>query len=262
MGNTKGRLDVKQNPKNKIEVAIQGLENKNLKDAIQECNKCGVSVIGFSINLKIFSKAYITLRILKGNERRIFNILNELKKQCPLSIHLLSEENKNLEAVKIFVDWWNQDKVFQMIRQAVKKKTNFENLNQTLQEVYQMHKMLAKEDIDHDICYEEGKLFYGFRISQIQSYFSYGANRLKDIFEKSLEKSINEFEEEEYHYLWHTRKGMLKKLKDLNQKLKEEFQWQADELEALSAKYRRNPNDEDSDMFVRLAKVRDEYEIH
>ncbi len=247
--------------KSKVELIAECIEDKSLKNTVKACNEYGVRVAGFFPSFDFFETSYITLKILRGNEKRIFNILQNLEAKRNINVEFLSYGDKNVETVKIFANWWHKKEVFKIIQEAVKKKCDLSKLSDVLKEIYNMHKLLTKEDISHRIHYAKREIIYYFSISNLHSYFSFGLNRVKDIFKNTLGERIDKNGDWQYEYSFHFGKSMLMKLKTLNQKLENEFKWQSNELEALSARYRKNPNEEDTDMFKRLAKIRDEHEV-
>ncbi|MBQ9267329.1 MAG: hypothetical protein IJ217_03520 [Clostridia bacterium] len=244
--------------KNELDFAIETLPDKELREAIKECNRSGARVKGFFTTLEISELASMALRITKENERRLFNILRELEANHCLRIVLAYDEFDHLDTLRIFGNIRNKAKVFTIVRSAVKKKSDFDTLSPQLQEIYKMHKSLVREDLEHQIKYKEGRLLQSTIICNIDSsYFSYGADRVKKIYSSMLWENNDDMRNGNYTYRFRDKNSMLNKMKQINVELDKEFQWQADELEALSAKYRWDPNDENSDMFVRLAKVRD-----
>ena len=245
-----------------IDFIIEITNDKELREAVKECNRNGARVKRFFTTCEPFELACIALRITKENEGRIFNILKELQENECLKIMFSYNENENLEMLHVYGNIRNKAKVFSIVRYAVKRKCNFNKLSLPLQEIYKMHKTLFKEDIEHQIKYNEGFVFQSAVIRNLDnSYFRFGLNRVKNIFSSSLMQTIDRNGNENFNYRFRIERDMFYKLRSINSELEKEFKWQANEFEALCAKYRMDPSDEDSDMFVRLAKVRDEYDL-
>ena len=235
---------------NKNDIALETLPDKELKETVKECNKFGAPVKGFYTAMSIYEHAGITLQIKKDNELKIINVLRKLDEEGCLKVALLYDETQNIELVKIFANNINKAKIFKIIREAIRKKSNENQLNNPINEIYKMHKLLKNEDINHQIKYNSGKLFDSFKIQNINSYFEFGANRIKKVFNTYLWESFDNMNNKEYRCFLKSKMSMCNIIGKINNELNEEFKWQEKELETLFNKYRRDAYSEKSDIFL------------
>lgn len=247
--------------KNDIDFAIETLPDKRLKETIKTCNRNGVFVKRFYLAVEFRELSSISLIITKSNENRIFNIIKKLENSHLLKSSFIYNESEDIELIRLFANKFNKEDVFDIICKASSKKEKFDNLSVQLKEIYKMHKTMTNESISHQIEYNSGRIFYSATIKNIESFFDYGADRVRKIYKKYLWESNDSMNNVNFRYRLRGKVGMYNKMKKINEKLNEEFKWQEKEFEALSAKYRWNLNDYNSDMFSRLAKVRDENEL-
>lgn len=247
--------------KNEIDFAIETLPDEKLKSTIKECNKYGVYVKGFYTTFNISELAAIKLKITKDNEKRIFNILKHLECNRCLRVTFSYKEDQDLKLITIYANIMNKSKVFDIVRNSVKSKCSFDDLTAETREIYEMHQLLSKEDISHDIGTKNIAMVNTVEVKNIVSYFSYGSDRIKDVY-NSLMNGWSCFKNEDSFVVSGINKNQLvDTLHTINDKLYKEFKWQEDELESFSQKYRWNPNDNDSNMFVRLSKVRNNSDL-
>lgn len=255
----KVRNKIRTNPKYEY---ISMIPDKYMREAALECNRDGVWLWRFFPSFELFELSNIDLRVTKDNIRRIFNILKVLSENQCLNIRFIYREEKYIELIRIYAGTFQREKIFKLVKESVKKKCNLEELTTPLQEVYKMHRTLTDEDMEHQIVYKDESALKCFTMKNIDnSYFSFGLERVRNIFNMQLLRTEDKHRDINYNYRYRTSKTMTKKLKKINEALDKEFKWQAEEFDKMCAKYRHDPNDEDSDMFVRLAKVRDAYDI-
>ena len=241
---------------------INFIKDKNMREAIIQCNRYGVTVNSYFHSVEFSEKSCVDLKIMKGNEGRIYSILEELKRNKCLDIMLFYDEFRKLDALRIYGSVFNKSKVFTIVRKAVKRKTTISRMSLELQEIYKMHKIMKDEDMEHELLYRNLGCFRFFTMRNVENtYFRFGLDRVKKIFDSLLFRTIDSKRNECYNYKFILESSMLNKLKNINLILEEEFKWQADEFELLCDKYRRTAGNEEVDMFARLAKVRDEYDI-
>ena len=70
-----------------------------------------------------------------------------------------------------------------------------------LQEIYKMHKIMTDEDMEHDLLYSECEILKFFTMRNIDNtYFKFGLDRVKNIFDSLLLKTTNSLENEKYNY--------------------------------------------------------------
>lgn len=247
---------VLNNPKRYISM----IPDKAMREAANECNNDGVWLWRTLPSFELFELSSMDFRITKDNVRRIFNILRVLSENNCLNIRLIYRERDNVELIRIYANNFQREKVFKLIKSAVKKKCNIEKLREPIQEVYKMHRMLTDEDIEHQAVYKDIGILKMFVMKNVNnSYFYFGLTRVRNIFCQNLPETTDKHRDVNYTCGFDFNSVVLKKLKKINKELEAEFKWQADEFDKMCAKYRHDPNDEDSDMFVRLAKVRDAY---
>lgn len=255
----KGRKKACKNPKYEY---ISMIPDKYMREAALECNRYGVWLWRFLPSFELFEFSNIDVRVTKDNVKRIFNILKTLSENQCLNIRFIYREEKYIELFRIYAGTFQREKIFKLVKEAVRKKCDFEELTMPLQEVYKMHRTLTDEDMEHQIVYRDEGVLKSFTMKNLDnSYFSFGLKRVKGIFDTQLLRTEDKHMDINYNYRYRPSEMMTKKLKKINEALDKEFEWQAEEFDKMCAKYRHDPNDEDSDMFVRLAKVRDAYEI-
>ena len=227
---------------NAMDFIIDIIPNKELKEVAKMCNKKGVIVKGLFPSYELTELEYLTLKITKDNERRIFSIIKELSENTSINILFLFDDSNYDECVRIYGNSFNKVKVFNIVKNACKKKCNESSLPNNLKEIYRLHKLLLSEGVKHEIRYKQGIVVKSIIINNIDSYFDYEANIIKSILKKLIWEKFNDITNSSFVYQSFMNRHFIKKIELLNTQIEEEFKQQEIQFKAYCNKYRRCSN--------------------